>query len=72
LKKLGNKSVYKLANQIGNGRARAETIIAHVKSKNKIYYFRGATLGKIVKPKGCGDFDRGPIFKSDGVVKTFG
>ena len=50
----------------------AETIIAYAENKKKIHYFRGITLGVIIKPSGNKDFGWGPIFRPKGANKSFG
>ena len=71
-KELGNNGVHKLAMNMGNGTAVAETIIAYVENKKTIHYFHGLTRGRIVKPVGRNDFGWGPIFKPIGADKSFG
>lgn len=37
-----------------------------------VILFQGKTLGKIVEPKGSGDYGWGPCFQPDGCEKTYG
>jgi non-canonical purine NTP pyrophosphatase (RdgB/HAM1 family) len=69
---LKNPGLARLAKEIGNSQAYAETIIAFAKNKKQIYYFSGRTNGKIVAPRGTNDFGWGAIFQPTGSSKTFG
>ncbi len=71
LQELGNEGINWLASRVGNGKARAETILACARG-GRVFYFKGATNGKVVKPKGRNDFGWGPLFKPNGARETFG
>lgn len=71
LQELTTEGLFRLASKQGIERARAETILAYVKTENKIYYYRGVTEGKIVAPRGTKDFGWGPIFQPEESLKTF-
>lgn len=71
LQELKTEGLFTLASHQGIERARAETILAYVKSENEVYYYRGVTEGRIVAPRGTKDFGWGPIFQPEGSEKTF-
>ncbi len=71
LQELNPAGIAKLAMRNGKTTARAETIIAYVNAKKEIHYFLGKTTGRIVRPRGTGDFGWGSIFQPTGSRKTF-
>jgi inosine triphosphate pyrophosphatase len=72
LDELKKEGIYKLATAMGNKAAQAETIVAYIKNNQETHFFRGATGGRIVEPRGQYDFGWGPIFQPDNCLKTYG
>lgn len=71
LKALECDGLYKLAESLGNDRAKAQSYVGY-SNKGEIYLFEGTVEGKIVAPKGKYDFGWGPVFQPKGYTKTFG
>lgn len=71
LKTVGAAGLFKLAEQAGNTKAEAKTIIGYARDINDIHYFEGSIKGNIVSPKGTTTFGWDPIFQPDGYFKTF-
>lgn len=72
LQELAMPGIYKLAASMGNGAAQVETIFAYVKNPQESHYFRGATGGRIVEPRGEHGFGWSAIFQPDNCLKTYG
>lgn len=72
LQELNTKGLYKLANSMGNGATQVETIVAYVTNHGESHFFRGATGGRIVEPRGEHGFGWSSIFQPDNCLKTYG
>jgi non-canonical purine NTP pyrophosphatase (RdgB/HAM1 family) len=71
LQTIGNKGIYNLAKKLGNNKAEAKTIIGYTKSEKEIHFFEGSIKGEIVYPNAATSFGWDPIFKPQGLDKSF-
>jgi len=71
MQKIGNEGIWKIAENYGNTKAEAKTIIGYAKNEKDIHFFEGSIKGEIVKPSGETTFGWDPIFKPEGHSKTF-
>jgi inosine triphosphate pyrophosphatase len=71
-KGITNDGIVKVAQSMGDDKARAAVLIGHISSAGEVTFFEGALEGKIVPARGNKDFGWGPIFQPEGVQKTFG
>ncbi len=71
LESLGAKGIFELASSMGNTKAHAVTLLGYWDG-GKIEFFEGRNEGEIVAPTGDKDFGWGPIFKPNGLDKTYG
>ena len=69
---LGNEGMWRMAEKMGDTKAKAHTCIGYVDAQGEKHFFDGAIKGNIVAPRGDGDFGWGPIFQPDGNERTFG
>jgi non-canonical purine NTP pyrophosphatase (RdgB/HAM1 family) len=70
-KGLGNEGIVNLIEKLNDNRAIATDLVGYMDRYGKIHYFEGKIYGKIVRPRGKGDYGWGPIFVPDGQEKTF-
>lgn len=63
--------IYELADKLDNYGATAKTTIGYTEGSGELYFFEGILEGKMVKPRGEGDFGWGPIFQPTGFGKTY-
>ena len=71
-KGITNDGIVRLAEKLGDNKARAAVLIGHIDIDGNITFFEGALAGKIVSARGDRDFGWGPIFQPEGSEKTFG
>lgn len=71
-KGISNGGIVRLAEKMGDDKARAAVMIGHIDATGAINFFEGTLEGRIVPPRGDKDFGWGPIFQPEGSAKTFG
>ena len=71
LESIGPEGIYSMAENSGDIRATARTMIGFAKDLNNIRYFEGLIEGKIVKPDGEKAFGWDYIFVPEGEEQTF-
>jgi inosine triphosphate pyrophosphatase len=71
-KGMANDGIVKIAQAMGDTKARAAVLIGHIDEARDITFFEGAIAGEIVPARGDKDFGWGPIFQPEGSKKTFG
>ncbi|MBI3486334.1 RdgB/HAM1 family non-canonical purine NTP pyrophosphatase [Candidatus Daviesbacteria bacterium] len=72
LKTVKEEGLFKIAESLGNNKARALAIIGFAKSKKEIDFFEGEVSGTIDSPAGENGFGWDVIFRPEGYSKTFG
>jgi non-canonical purine NTP pyrophosphatase (RdgB/HAM1 family) len=68
---IGNEGIAEIAEKFQKFGAEARTIIGYIGSDGVHRFFEGSLRGKIVSPRGQGDFGWGPIFTPEGEERTF-
>jgi inosine triphosphate pyrophosphatase len=71
-KGITNDGIVRLAEKLGDDKARAAVLIGHIDIDGNVSFFEGVLEGKIVPARGGKDFGWGPIFQPEDSEKTFG
>ncbi len=71
-KGITNDGIVRIAEKLGDNKARAAVLIGHIDIDGSVTFFEGRLEGKIVLARGDKDFGWGPIFQPEGNEKTFG
>lgn len=72
LKSIGDAGLAALAQNHGDTRATARTVIGYGKTATDIQFFEGVITGSLISPRGETGFGWDKIFIPDGQEKTFG
>ncbi len=67
---IGTEGLADIAEKLGNGKARAKTIVGYAKSPEEVLFFEGNMEGNIVRPRGEYLFGYDPIFVPAGQSET--
>ncbi len=67
---VGMEGLAGLTEKMGDGRAKAATIIGYAENPKEILFFEGTLKGRIVPPRGGYGFGYDPIFLPEGKTQT--